>query len=44
MRDAELEAESMLLEAKTTEEANDEHLVLKQKVERLREITELCLS
>ena len=37
MRDAELEAESMLLEAKTTvKKLNDEHLVLKQKVERLR--------
>ena len=36
-RDAELEAESMLLEAKTTvKKLNDEHLVLKQKVERLR--------
>ena len=32
-----LEAESMLLEAKTTvKKLNDEHLVLKQKVERLR--------
>lgn len=37
MRDSELEAESMLLEAKTTvKKLNDEHLVLKQKVERLR--------
>ena len=37
MRDAELEAEGMLLEAKTTvKKLNDEHLVLKQKVERLR--------
>lgn len=37
MRDAELEAESMLLEVKTTvKKLNDEHLVLKQKVERLR--------
>ena len=37
MRDAELEAESMLLESKTTvKKLNDEHLVLKQKVERLR--------
>ena len=37
MRDAELEAESMLLKAKTTvKKLNDEHLVLKQKVERLR--------
>ena len=37
MRDAELEAESMILEAKTTvKKLNDEHLVLKQKVERLR--------
>lgn len=38
IRDAELEAETMLLEAKTTvRKLNDEHLVLKQKVERLRE-------
>ncbi|WP_159437182.1 DivIVA domain-containing protein [Mobilibacterium timonense] len=37
MRDAELEAENMLLEAKTTvRKLNDEHLVLKNKVERLR--------
>jgi cell division initiation protein len=37
MRDAELEAENMVLEAKTTvKKLNDEHLVLKQKVERLR--------
>lgn len=37
MRDAELEAENMLLEAKTTvRKLNEEHLVLKNKVERLR--------
>lgn len=37
MRDAELEAENMLLEAKNSvRKINDDHLVLKQKVERLR--------
>lgn len=37
MRDAELEAENTVMEAKTTvRKLNDEHLVLKQKVERLR--------
>ena len=37
MRDAELEAENMMLEAKVSvRKLNDEHLVLKNKVERLR--------
>ncbi|HHW94727.1 MAG TPA: DivIVA domain-containing protein [Mogibacterium sp.] len=38
MRDAELEAENMLLDAKVSvRKLNDEHIVLKNKVERLRE-------
>ena len=38
MRDAELEAENMLLEAKVSaRKLNDEHSLLKDKVERLRE-------
>lgn len=37
MRDAQLESENMILEAKNTVRSiNDEHLVLKHKVERLR--------
>lgn len=37
MRDAELESETMILDAKmTVKKLNDEHLTLKNKVERLR--------